>query len=299
MINACGNGIHALYEMGENPMVSDPDTNHVRESLAKLDLLIVQDIFMSETAEFAHVVLPTACYAEKDGTFTNTERRVQRVRKAIDPPGEARQDWEIITQLANHMGYQMNYDSPKEIMDEITHLLPIYGGMQFERLEGDGLQWPCPSKEHSGTKYLHKDKFSRGLGLFTPIEYLPPAEQVDEEYPLILTTGRVLYHFHTGTMTRRSPTLNAQLSEGYVEINPEDARQLGIQNDEFVKAKSRRGEITVKARVSPIVPEGVIFIPFHFVEAAANVLTNAALDPKAKIPEFKVCAARIEKISLH
>jgi len=297
MINECGKKIHAIYEMGENPMVSDPDINHVRESLKKLDLLVVQDIFMSETAELAHVVLPTACYAEKDGTFTNTERRVQRVRKAIDPPGEARQDWEIIMQLANRMGFPMNYASPKEIMDEITRLVPIYGGMQFERLEGEGLQWPCPTREHLGTKYLHRDKFSRGLGLFTPVDYLPPAEQVDQKYPLILTTGRVIFHFHTGTMTRKSPTLNMQLSEGYVEVNPEDARRLKVENNEVVKVKSRRGEISIKTRVSPIVPEGTIFIPFHFVENAANMLTNPALDPKAKIPELKVCAARIEKLA--
>jgi predicted molibdopterin-dependent oxidoreductase YjgC len=283
--------------MGENPMVSDPDINHVRESLKKLDLLVVQDIFMTETAEFAHVVLPSACYAEKDGTFTNTERRVQMVRKAIDPPGDARQDWEIITDLANRMGYPMHYASAKEIMEEITRLVPIYGGILYERLEDDGLQWPCPTKEHPGTRYLHKDKFSRGLGLFTPVEYLPPAEQVDEEYPLILTTGRVTFHFHTGTMTRRSPTLNKQSPEGYVEVNPEDARVLGIGNGEVVKVKSRRGEISIKTRVSTIVPMGTVFIPFHFAEAAANMLTNAALDPKAKIPELKVCAVRIEKLA--
>jgi len=296
MINECGRKIHAIYMMGENPMVSDPDINHVKESLKKLGLLVVQDIFMSETAELAHVVLPSACYAEKDGTFTNTERRVQRVRKAVDPPGEARQDWQIITQLANLMGYPMNYGSPKEVMDEVTRLVPIYGGIQYERLDGEGLQWPCPTKEHPGTKYLHKDKFTRGLGLFSPVEYLPPAEQVDREYPLILTTGRVLFHFHTGTMTRRSPTLNTQLSESYVEVNPEDAMKLGINDGEKVKVKSRRGEITIKARLSTIVPEGTIFIPFHFAESPANMLTNPALDPKAKIPELKVCAARVEKI---
>lgn len=297
MLNECGKKIHAIYEMGENPMVSDPDINHVKESLKKLDLLVVQDIFMSETAEFAHVVLPAACYAEKDGTFTNTERLVQLVRKAVNPPGEAHQDWEIITQLATRMGFSMKYASPKEIMNEINLLVPIYGGMSYDRLEIAGLQWPCPTKEHPGTKYLHKDKFSRGLGLFTPIEYLPPAEQVDQEYPLILTTGRVIFHFHTGTMTRKSPTLNKQLSEGYVEVNPEDARRLKIEDSEAVKVKSRRGEINIKARVSPIVPEGIIFIPFHFVESAANVLTNPALDSKAKIPELKVCAAKIEKIN--
>ena len=296
MINAVGNSIRALYLMGENPMVSDPDINHVKEQLEKLDFLVVQDIFMSETAQLADVVLPTASFAEKDGTYTSTERRVQRIRKVVEPPGEAKADWDIIVELSKRMGYSgMNYSSPEEIMDEVAKLTPSYGGITYDRLEGTGLQWPCPNKDHLGTKYLHKDKFTRGLGLFTPIEYQPPAEQPDDVYPFILTTGRILYHFHTGTMTRRSPTLVTQAPEGYVEINPSDAKKLGVNDGGNVRVKSRRGEILIKANVTDRVKIGVVFIPFHFVEAAANKLTIAALDPKAKIPEFKVCAVRLEK----
>ena len=295
MINECGKGIRALYVLGENPVLSDPDTNHVRESLEKLDFLVVQEIFLSETAQLADVVLPAACYAEKDGTYTSTERRVQRIHKAVEPPGEARADWKIIIGIANRMGYPMRYDSPSEIMDEITEVTPIYGGMLYDRLEGYGLQWPCPSRDHPGTKYLHKGKFARGLGKFIPIEHQAPDEPPDEEYPLILTTGRVLFHWHTGTMTRQSPTLVAQLGEGYVEINPGDADALGIADGERVNVESRRGKIEIKAWVTGRVPQGIVFIPFHFAEAPANMLTNPALDPKAKIPEYKVCAVKIER----
>jgi len=189
----------------------------------------------------------------------------------------------------------MNYASPKEVMDEIAKLTPIYGGITFDRLEGAGLQWPCPTKDHPGTKYLHKDKFTRGLGLFTPVEYQPPAEQIDDSYPFILTTGRLLYQFHTGTMTRRSPTLVIQAPEGYVEVNPKDAKKLGVNDGENIKVKSRRGEIVIKTKVTDKVQPGIVFIPFHYAETAANKLTIAALDPKAKIPEFKVCAVRLEK----
>jgi formate dehydrogenase alpha subunit len=296
MINAASDSIKAIYIMGENPMVSDPDINHVKEQLEKLDFLVCQDIFLSETAELADVVLPAASYAEKDGTYTSTERRVQRIRKAVDPPGEARADWEIIVDLAKHMGYnEMNYTSPKEIMDEIAKLTPIYGGMHYDRIEVTGLQWPCPNREHPGTKFLHKDKFARGLGLFTAIEFIPPAEQPDGTYPFILTTGRILYHFHTGTMTRKSPTLEIQAPEGFIEINPKDAQKLGISEGDKVRVKSRRGEIIIKAKVTDRVQPGIVFIPFHFAEAAANKLTNSAYDPKAKIPELKVCAVKLEK----
>ncbi|MCJ7613625.1 molybdopterin-dependent oxidoreductase, partial [Candidatus Bathyarchaeota archaeon] len=296
MINAASDSIKAIYLMGENPMVSDPDINHVKEQLEKLDFLVCQDIFLSETAELADVVLPAAAYAEKDGTYTSTERRVQRIRKAVDPPGEARADWEIIVDLAKHMGYnEMNYTSPKEIMDEIAKLTPIYGGMHYDRIEVTGLQWPCPNREHPGTKFLHKDKFARGLGLFTAIEFIPPAEQPDGTYPFILTTGRILYHFHTGTMTRKSPTLEIQAPEGFIEINPKDAQKLGISEGDKVRVKSRRGEIIIKAKVTDRVQPGIVFIPFHFAEAAANKLTNSAYDPKAKIPELKVCAVKLEK----
>ena len=296
-INAAYDGrLKGLYIMGETPMVSDPDINHVEAALKNLDFLVVQDIFLTETAELADVVLPSACFAEQEGTFTSTERRVQLVRKAIDPPGEARSDWEILIDISNRMGYPMNYSSPAEILDEIASLTPIYGGIVFNRLAGDGLQWPCPSVDHPGTPYLHKGKFSRGLGLFSAIDYIPAAELPDEEYPLLLTTGRILYHYHTGSMSRRSKGLDAHRPEGYIEISPETAGELGIADGEMVKVSSRRGEVNVKAMVTSWPNPGVVFMPFHFAEAAANVLTNPALDPKAKIPEFKVCAVKIERL---
>lgn len=296
-INAAYDGkLKGLYIMGENPMISDPDLNHVEAALKKIDFLVVQDIFLTETAKLADVVLPSASFAEQDGTFTSTERRVQMVRKAVNPPGSARSDWEIIQDLSNRMGYPMNYASTAEIMEEIASLTPIYGGVTHDRLDGDGLQWPCPTRDHPGTPYLHKGKFSRGLGLFTPIDYIPPKELPDTEYPLTLTTGRMLYHFHTGSMTRRSKGLDTHRPEGYVEIHPETARSLGVSDGEMVQVSSRRGKVLVKAMVTPSPAPGVVFMPFHFAEAAANKLTNAALDPKAKIPEFKVCAVRIDKI---
>jgi len=287
--------IKAMYIMGANPMVSDPDVGRVEEALKKLELLVVQDIFLSETARLAHVVLPAACFAEKDGTFTNTERRIQRVRKAVPPPGNSRADWEIIVELARRMGYEMHYDSPSEIMEEIAKVTPIYGGVSYKRLEGFGLQWPCPNADHPGTRFLHSGKFSRGLGLFNPVEYAPPSELTDEDYPFTLTTGRVLFQFHTGTMTRRSPTLEREEPEGYVEINPKDAGSLGIMTGGLVRLTSRRGSICVKAVVTERTPGKTVFVPFHFAEAAANALTNPALDPRAKIPELKVCAVRVER----
>jgi formate dehydrogenase alpha subunit len=286
--------IKAMYIIGENPMVSDPNLGHVEHALKSLQFLVVQDMFLTETARLADVVLPSVSFAEKDGTFTNTERKVQRVRKAIEPLREARPDWQIICELSIRMGYPMTYSNPSEIMDEVARLTPSYGGISYDRLEVNGLQWPCLNKEHPGTKFLHKDKFTRGLGLFSPIEYKPPAELSDEEYPLMLTTGRSFVHYHTGTMTRNSPSLQSEQEEGYVEIHPEDAEKLGI-GEEIVTVISRRGTITIRSKITKRVEKGTVFIPFHFVEAAANMLTNDALDPVAKIPEYKVCAVRIEK----
>ena len=298
MTNEAAKGkLNVIYIMGENPMMSDPDINHVKEALNKVEFLVVQDIFLTETAELADVVLPATSFAEKEGTFTTTDRRVQMVRKAIDPIGDSKPDWQIICDLARRMGSkEFEYSSPADIMNEIASLTPIYGGMAFERLQEVGLQWPCPSKEHPGTPYLHKGAFSRGKGKFFGIEFKEPAELPDEEYPLILTTGRVIFHFHTGTMTRKTALLNRESPTGFVEINPEDARELSIVDGEKVLVQSRRGEIEISAKVTSKVPPRVIFIPFHFAECAANVLTNPALDPAAKIPEFKVCAARVKKI---
>ena len=296
MLDGLSDGsVKALFVMGENPVQSDPDTNHVKKALQKAELLVVQDIFMTPTAEMAHVVLPGASFAEKDGTFSNTERRVSRVRKAIDPVGDARADWEIIQELSTRFGYPMNYESPAAIMDEIATVTPSYGGIAYDRLEGEGLQWPCPNREHPGTKFLHEDVFARGKGLFHAISYKPPAEVVDGEYPMWLTTGRVFAHYHTATMTRNCPRLDAEIREGFLELNPEDANTFGISEGDEVKVASRRGEVKVRTTVTDRVNPGVLFLPFHFLESNANLLTNPAFDPIAKIPEFKVCAVKLEK----
>jgi len=288
--------VKALFILGENPLLSDPNANKVKEELRHLELLVVQDIFLSETAELAHVVLPGVSFVEKDGTFTNTERRVQRVRQAIEPLGKARPDWQIICDLSSRLGYPMKYGSPAEVMEEIASLTPSYGGIRYHRLEGLGLQWPCPTSDHPGTPFLHKDKFSRGKGKFHVVPYVPAPELPDEEYPFLLTTGRVLYHYHT-LVTRKSKGLSEIYPEGVVEVNPEDARRLGIQPDNgLVEVASRRGKVKVKAKVSDRLPPGVVFMTFHFKEAAANLLTLDALDPVAKIPEFKVCAVKIQKV---
>lgn len=296
MMDAARRGkIRALYIMGENPMLSDPDITHVEEALRAVEFLVVQDMFLTETARLAHVVLPAASYAEREGTYTNTERRVQLARAAISPIGESRPDWQIICDLARRMGHQWNYTSTAEIMEEIASLTPSYGGITYERLEGDGLQWPCPTRDHPGTPVLHKERFTRGKGLFHPIRFIPADELPDEEYPFILTTGRVLYQYHTGTMTRKSRGLEALYPEGPVEINPEDARSLGLQDGDPVEVESRRGSVRTRVRLTRRSPQGVVFMSFHFHEAAANVLTNPAVDPIAKIPEYKVCAVRVRK----
>ena len=286
--------IKALYIMGENPMMSDPHTTHLKKALEKLDLLVCQDIFLNETGELADVILPSACFAEKDGTFTNTERRVQMIRKAVEAPGAARPDWLIISELATKMGYPMNYDSADAVMKEINELTPSYAGITYERIQAEGISWPCPNTDHPGTRYLHKDQFTRGRGLFHAIEYIPPAELPDEEYPFILSTGRVLYHYHTGTMSRRTKGLVERFPESLIEINPEDAQKLGIEEGVSVTVTSRRGTVTAKAEVTDRPPQGTIFMNFHFNEVAVNTLTNPALDPIGKIPEYKVCAVKVE-----
>ena len=284
-----------MYIMGENPALSDPDSAHVRRALETVEFLVVQDIFETDTTAYAHVVLPAASYAEKDGTFTSTERRVQLVRRAVEPIGESRPEWQVIAELARMRGYkEMNWESVGALFDEIARVTPLYGGMSHDRLAGGGLQWPCPDRDHGGTPYLHKDKFARGKGRFIPVRYNPPPELPDKDYPMVLTTGRSLFQFHTGTMTRKSPTLQAQLDEAYVEIHPDDAAGSGIDDGQEVTVASRRGRIRLAARVTETVPEKTLFIPFHFAEAAANELTLRTLDPKSKIPELKVCAVRIE-----
>ena len=289
--------IKAIYLIGENPILSDPDAQHVKESLEALDFFVVQDIFMSETAQLADVVLPSASFAETDGTFTNTDRRVQRVRKAVEPIGKSKPDWQIICEIAQKMEAKgFDFQDPSQIMNEMATLTPSYGGISYERLEDGGIQWPCPDSKHPGTPILHAEKFTRGKGKFIPLEYRPPAELPDDDYPLLLTTERSRYHFHTGTMTRKVSGLETLVGEGMVEINPKDASALGISNGEMVKVTSRRGDITAKAKVTEVSPVKVVTMNFHFAESPTNQLTNPALDPVAKIPEFKVCAVKIEKM---
>jgi formate dehydrogenase alpha subunit len=303
MLNAAHAGsVNAMWIIGENPAMSDPDSHHVRQALEHLDFLVVQDIFMTETAQLADVVLPAVSFAEKDGTFTNTERRVQRVRKAVDLTSEARPDWWIVAELAKRMLWKpeipsvgWDYSSAEDIFVEMAALTPSYAGITYRRLEDGGLQWPVPSADHPGTPILHREKFTRGKGLFSAVEYVPPAEAADEEFPFLLTTGRVLQQFHTGTMTHKVAGLDALAPEERVEINPNDAAQIGIDDRDWVTVSSRRGEVRARARVTPRIIQGVVFMTFHYAEALGNVLTNPALDPVAKIPEFKVCAVQVER----
>jgi len=297
MIHGLEDGsVKGMVILGENPVGSDPDTNHVKHAMEAAEFLAVIDIFLTDTAKLADVVLPGVSYAEKDGTFTNTERNVLRVRRAVDPVGEARPDWEIICDLSTRFGLTMNYDSPSEIFDEIGQVTPSYGGLSYERLEKGAIPWPCPTADHPGTPILHKDRFTRGKGLFHALEYRPPEERTDEKFPLQLTTGRFFPHFHTGTMTRNSPTLHTEMPEGHAEMNQADARELGLRDGEPARILSRRGEVVTKVLLTDMVDRGTVFMSFHFMEANANVLTNPALDPICKIPEFKVCAVRVEKI---
>lgn len=289
--------IRALYIVGENPMVSDPDLNHAEKALEHLDFLVVQDIFMTETAQMADVVLPAASFAEKEGTFTNTERKVQRIRKAFDPPGGAKEDTQIVCDLSSRMGYPMSYETSRDIMNEIASVTPSYCGINYERLEKGSIHWPCTGTDHPGTPCLHVDQFTCGLGVFHTVDYIPPAELPDEDFPLYLTTGRLLYQYHTGTMSMKSDGLNALAPECFVEISKNDSRKYGTKDGDLLKVISRRGEIEAKTNISEQAVDGTIFIPFHYAEAAANRLTHAALDPVARIPEYKVCAVKIEKVA--
>jgi formate dehydrogenase alpha subunit len=287
--------LKAFYIIGENPMVSDPDLNHAAACLKHLDFLVVQDIFLTETAQLADVVLPSRCFAEKNGTFSNTERRVQLVRKAVEAPGECKDDWQILCEIATRMGTPMAYAGSREICEEIARVTPSYAGITYDRIAVEGLHWPCPTPEHPGTPILHREQFTRGRGMFHAIDYTPPAELTDDEYPMYLTTGRVLYHYHTGTMTMKSAGLNERVPECFVEISPKDAALYDLTDGAEVEIASRRGKITAKIQVSPKAVNGTVFIPFHFAQAAANRLTNAVLDPVSKIPEYKVCAVKLSQ----
>jgi formate dehydrogenase major subunit/formate dehydrogenase alpha subunit len=303
--------IHALYVLGEDPVMSDPDTHHIRKCLEAVDFLALQEIFPSETSQYADVLLPGVSFAEKAGTFTNTERRVQMVRRAIEPLGGARPDWQIISEIAKrilagtpnrvrneapHSGW--DYRDTSQIMTEINALTPSYGGITHDRLEkGERLQWPCPSQDHPGTPILHTKQFTRGKGKLAPIDHIPPAEEPNDDYPMILSTGRVLYHWHGGEMTRRSKGIMQVYGKALVELNPDDATRLGINGKKTVRVTSRRGSIEAEAWVTDRVPPGMVYANFHFPEASANELTIAALDPVSKIPEYKIAAVKVEVVN--
>jgi predicted molibdopterin-dependent oxidoreductase YjgC len=298
MFNAAHVGeVKAMYIMGENPVMSDPNQQHVIEALENLDFLVVQDIFLTETAQHADVVFPACAFLEKEGTITNTERRVQPMHRVLKPQRTVKDDWWIIAEIARRMGAGWEYEEPKDIFKEITQVTPSYAGITYKRIEKELIKWPCPTKDHPGTQILHRETFSRGKGLFTAIDYTPPSEETDREYPLILTTGRILEHFHSGTMTRNSKVLDETVREGFIEIHPDDASNYNIADRELISVSTRRGSIRVKAKVLERSKPNVVFIPFHFYESCANRLTVDCLDPVCKIPEYKVCSCKIEKIS--
>jgi len=287
--------IKAIYIMGENPMVTDPDIAHLKKAYAKLDLLVVQDIFLTETGKMADVVFPSLSFLEKDGTFANTERKVQRVRKALNGPEGARTDWEILCDLSSRFGYPMSYNNPEEIFDEIRKVTPQYAGITYSRLESGGIQWPCPDEAHPGTPVLHRGKIVRGKGLFVAVDYTPPPEVPDKDYPFILSTGRDYYHYHSGSMTRKVKLLDEKCPESLVEINPSDAEQLGITEGDRIKVAGRRGDFVSKVKITDRVSSGVVFAKFHFAEAPVNLLTNTVLDPESKITDLKFSTVRVEK----
>ncbi len=289
--------IKGLYICGEDPVVSDPDTHHIIKALESLEFFVIQELFMTKTAEYADVILPGVSYTEKEGTFTNTERRVQRIRRAVTPRGEARLDTDIITDLMNAMGYAQPHLTSAEIMDEIASVTPSFAGISHERLDkGESLQWPCKDKDSKGTAIMHANGPVRGRALLYPAAFKPSQELPDDDYPLILMTGRILYQYNAAAMTARSSGLVVIAGEGFIEMNFADADRLNITNGEEVRIVSRRGDITAKARVGRKVSEGETWMPFHFPDSPVNVLTNAALDDLARIPEYKVCAVRVEKI---
>ena len=297
LIEAKKGKVKALFIIGEDPMNSDPNTGHVQSALEKLDFLVVTEIFMSTTCQFADVVLPAASFAEKTGTFTNTERNVQLCRKAIHPIKGTKTDFDMICEISKRMGYEMEYGNASEVMDEIAGLTPIYGGISFERISKQVLQWPCLDANHSGTKFLHKDKFSRGLGKLHAIEHKDPAEKTDREYDYILSTGRMLFHYNVGTMTTRSNLIKREYPRNFVEINKNDAKKIGVKDNETVRVATRRGSLVVEVKITDI-KEGVIWMPFHFSESQSNKLTNDAFDPISKIGEYKCCAAKVEKCNI-
>lgn len=298
MLDECVRGnFKGIFILGEDPAQTDPDLTHVRKALEAVDFLVVQDIFHTETTRYADVILPGASFAEKDGTFTNGERRIQRVRKAV-PPAAGLAEWEVICKLSTLMGYPMSYANPAAIMDEIASLVPIYGGISYDRLENKGIQWPCPTKEHPGTTTLYTDLFARagGLATFMALDHQGSGEVADEQFPLVLITGRIREHYNNGSMTRRSHGIAQIVPAERVEISPEDAEVLGIKDRNWVKVSSRRGEVKVRAKVTNRSQQGNVFMTFHHEDALTNVLTSGHRDPISGTPEYKACAVRIDKV---
>jgi len=289
--------VRGFWIFGENLANSEPNIAHVEKCLASAEFIVCQDIFPTETTRFADVILPGAAWGESEGTYTNSERRVNMVRKFKSPPGDGRPNWWIFKEVARRFGQEWTATSARDIWDdEISVLAPPYGGITYDRIVGDGLQWPCPNVEHPGTGYLHKDgHFSRGKGLFNAVEWTPPAEVPDAEYPYVLSTGRRLYHYHTRTQTARTGLENL-LPEETADISPHDARELGIQDGERIKVRSRRNEVVVRARVTDRIPKGLVWMAFHFREGNANWLTNDVFDPDTKTAEYKACAVAIAKV---
>ena len=304
MMKTVGEQMRGFFVMGEDIVLSEPNVLELEKGLNKVDFIVMQDAFMNETARFADVILPAAVFAEKEGTFTNSERRVQRVRKAVEPPGEALPDWEILIMLANKMGANWSYNDPAEVYAEMVKDVPQFAGISHEKLEKidadeesiAGLQWPCPDADHPGTKFLHEDGILRGKGLFMPVHYIPPAELPDEEYGLFLSTGRTLYHYNAATQTRRESGLDAKQSEAFVELHPSDARKRGVHHGDMVEVATRRGRVQLRAILSRQVRPGCIWMPLHFAEARANVLTNDVGDAVTGTAEYKVCAAEVRLV---
>ncbi|OPY89544.1 MAG: Formate dehydrogenase H [Syntrophaceae bacterium PtaU1.Bin231] len=289
--------VKAFYIFGENLANTEPDIRHVEQCLEAAEFIVCHDIFPTETTRFADVILPAAAWSENEGTFTNSERRVSRVRTASTPPGEAKPNWWIFREIARRMGHDWPAESARELWDnEISRLAPSMAGVKYGRLEEDGLQWPVPHEEHPGTSILHRDRFTSGLGVLAPVEWIPPAEIPDAEYPLVLSTGRRLYHYHTRTQTGRSAGLNDLLGEETADISPTDAAGHGIEHGEMIRVVSRRGQVSVRANVSDRIPRGMVWMAFHFREACANWLTNPVFDPVSRTAEYKACAVRIEKL---
>lgn len=287
--------LKGMYIMGEDPVLTDPDANHVKHALKSLDFLVVQNLYMTETAKLADVFLPATCYAEKDGTFTNTERRVQRVRKAVDAPGKCRLDWQIVQDIANRISdYKFEYTSAEDIWNEHRTVAPGFAGISYDRIDKTGIQWPCPTTSHPGTKFLHQGKFTRGLGNMQAIEYRPSAETPDEEYPMLLNTGRMLFHYNV--MTRLSKTLNTLRPYELAQINPVDAARLDLQEEDEIRVTSRRGSIVTKVTITDRVKPGTLFMTFHYFESPVNELTNAEGDPVTKTGEYKIAGIKVEKV---